>query len=110
MLRLALILAAATFALPAQAQESEILRLACRAADPALSPPLTFSINVTAKDAVEVASGTHYGVTVYRDGLGLFDPAQGPSATVYRIDRVSGRFARVDLPARWNGRCDPVTP
>lgn len=75
-----------------------------------MSPPLVFVIDVTAKDAVETTSGTHYGVTPYRDGLGLFDPAQGPGATIYRMDRVNGRFARVDLPPRWGGTCDTLSP
>lgn len=97
-------------AMPAQAQTADILRLACRATDPAMSPPLSFSIDLAAKDAVETTGGKHYGVTTYRDGLGLYDPAQGPSSVVFRIDRISGRFARVDTQLRWDGTCDKVEP
>jgi len=97
-------------AIPAAAQPADILRLACKANDPAMSPPLSFSIDMAAKDAVETTSGKTYGVAAYRDGLGLYEPAQGPAAVVFRIDRVSGRFARVDTQLRWDGMCDKVEP
>lgn len=95
---------------PAAAQPADILRLACKANDPAMSPPLSFSIDLAAKDAVETTSGKTYGVVSYRDGLGLYEPTQGPAAMVFRIDRVSGRFARVDTQLRWDGICDKVEP
>ncbi|MBI2241645.1 MAG: hypothetical protein HYU59_12680 [Magnetospirillum gryphiswaldense] len=104
----ALLLLAVT--MPAAAQQSDILRLACKASDPAMSPPLAFSIDLAAKDAVETTNGKHYGVTSYRDGLGLYDPAQGPATVVFRIDRVTGRFARVDTQLRWDGTCEKVEP
>ncbi|MGE4279000.1 MAG: hypothetical protein AB7G62_05395 [Magnetospirillum sp.] len=97
-------------ALPAKAENAETLRLVCTANDPAMSPPLAFSIDLAAKDAVETTSGKHYAVTAYRDGLGLYDPAQGPAAVVFRIDRISGRFARVDTQLRWDGTCEKVEP
>lgn len=109
-MRRILLALALTLPAAAQAQNSDILRLSCRADDPAMSPPLSFSIDLTAKDAVESTSGKPYGVTQYRDGLGLFDLSQGPAAVVYRIDRISGRFARVDVQLRWEGQCDKVTP
>lgn len=96
-------------ALPALADEAEVLRLVCRADDPALlATPLSFSIDLTAKEAVEAGSGTTYGVTTYRDGLGLWESQTGPGAIVFRIDRVNGRFARVDKQVRLDGACDKV--
>lgn len=102
---------AALFALivtPALAEESEILRLACRADQPAMSEPLAFSIDLAAKDAIETTSGKRFGVVGGRDSIALFDPAQGPAAAVWRIDRVTGRFRRVDTQLPLEGVCDKV--
>lgn len=110
MRRIVLACVLAVCALPAYADDAEILRLNCHATDPAMSPPLSFSIDLTAKDAIETTTGTHYGVIAYRDGFGLFDPAIGPTGVVYRIDRVSGRFARVDRQLRWDGQCEKASP
>lgn len=96
-------------ALPAAAGEADVLRLACKADNPALlAAPLTFSIDLAANQATETGSGEQFGVTAYRDGLGLWEAASGPSAIVYRIDRVKGRFARVDKQIRLDGACEKV--
>lgn len=96
-------------ALPAWADEPETLRLVCRADNPALlATPLSFTIDLAAKEAVEAASGAQYGVTAYRDGLGLWEAQAGPGAVVFRIDRVAGRFARVDKQIRLEGACEKV--
>lgn len=93
---------------PVLAQDAEILRLACRPDQPAMSGPLAFSIDLGAKDAIETATGRRFGVVPTRDGIALFDPAQGPAAVVWRIDRVTGRFTRVDTQLRLEGICDKV--
>ena len=95
-------------ATPALAEDAETLRLACRADQPAMSGPLAFSIDFTAKDAVETTGGKRYGVAASRDSIALFDPAQGPAALVWRIDRVTGRFSRLDTQLRLEGVCDKV--
>lgn len=94
-------------AVPAMAEEAQTLRLVCRADNPALlATPLSFSIDLNAKEATEAGSGTQYGVTAYRDGLGLWEQQSGPGAIAFRIDRVSGRFARVDKQIRLDGTCE----
>lgn len=96
-------------AAPALAEDADLLRLSCRADNPALLPePLVFSIDLAAKEATETTSAAQFGVTNYRDGLGLWDKASGPGQVVFRIDRVSGRFARVDKQIRLEGACDKV--
>ncbi|NFV78722.1 hypothetical protein [Magnetospirillum aberrantis] len=103
----ALSLVAAT---PAAADDGP-LRLSCRADNPALLPaPLAFSIDMAAAKATETGSGEEYGVTAYRDGFGLWDPAGGPGTVVYRIDRIHGRFMRVDKQIRVDGTCEKVEP
>lgn len=98
-------------ALPAHAQQGEPLRLTCRADAPALlAQPLSFSIDLAVRQAVEAGSGEKFGVTVYRDGLGLWEAASGPGQIVYRIDRLSGRFARVDKQIRVDGACEKAAP
>lgn len=98
-------------ALPAAAQEAVPLRLVCRADNAALLPqPLTFSIDLAAARATETGSGEQFGVTAYRDGLGLWEAQSGPGQVVYRIDRVKGRFARVDKQIRLDGSCEKVEP
>lgn len=98
-------------ALPAHAQEGEILRLVCRADNPALlAQPLSFSIDLAVRQAVETGSGEQFGVTAYRDGLGLWEAASGPGQVVYRIDRLTGRFARVDKQIRLDGACEKGAP
>lgn len=97
--------------LPAHAEDAGPLRLSCRADAPAgAAEPLAFSIDLATNQAVETGSGAHYGVTAYRDGLGLWEAAAGPSQVVYRIDRVKGRFARVDTQPRVDGACEKVDP
>lgn len=96
-------------AAPALAQDSETLRLVCRADNPALlAEPLAFSMDLSAKEAVETISGAQFGVTAVRDSLSLWEKASGPGQVVFRIDRVSGRFARVDKQIRLEGMCDKV--
>ena len=93
-------------AAPALAEESGPLRLLCRADNPALlAQPLAFSIDLATRQAREEASGTKYGVTAYRDGFGLWEQESGPTALVFRIDRLTGRFARVDT-QRLEGVCE----
>lgn len=92
----------------APAQEPEVLRLSCRPDQPAMSAPLAFSIDLAAKDAAETTSGKRFGVVAIRDGIALFDPTQGPAAVVWRIDRVTGRFSRVDTQLPLEGMCDKV--
>lgn len=107
--RAAVLAVALLAAFPALAEESETLRLVCRADNPGLlAQPLAFSVDLAAKDAVETLSGGQYGVTASRDGLSLWDKAGGPGQVVFRIDRVSGRFARVDKQIRLEGMCDKV--
>lgn len=107
---LMLLLAALMLAVPgAWAEEPEILRLSCRADNPALlAEPLAFSIDLTAKEATETVSGAQFGVTAYRDGLGLWDKSVGPAQVVYRLDRVAGRFIRVDKQLRLEGMCEKM--
>jgi hypothetical protein len=93
---------------PAIAEEPDTLRLACRADQPAMSGNLAFSIDFTAKAATETTSGKRLGVIAGHDSIALFDPAQGPNAVVWRIDRVTGRFSRVDTQLRLEGTCDKV--
>lgn len=93
---------------PVLAQEADMLRLVCRPDQPAMAEPLAFSIDLGAKDAVETITGRRFGVVPMRDGIALFDPAQGPAAVVWRIDRVTGRFTRVDTRLRLEGICDKV--
>lgn len=96
-------------AVPAYADESDSLRLVCRATNPALlAEPLAFSIDLAAGRAEETGSGERYGVTAYRDGLGLWEEQSGPGQVVFRIDRVTGRFARVDKQIRLDGVCEKV--
>lgn len=107
--RLAVLAALMLSAMPAHAEEAEALRLLCRADNPALlAEPLGFSIDLAAKQAVETTSGAQFGVTAYRDGLGLWEAQSGPGQVVYRIDRLSGRFARVDRQIRLDGACEKV--
>lgn len=95
--------------LPAHAEGAEPFGLLCRADNPALqAEPLAFSIDLATNQAVETGSGTRYGVTAYRDGLGLWEAAAGLGQVVYRIDRVKGRFARVDRQPRVEGACEKV--
>lgn len=104
-----LLLAAAPAWAPAWADDSQVLRLACRADNAALLPtPLAFSIDFSTGRANETTSGEEFGITAYRDGIGLWEAATGPSAVVYRIDRVKGRFARVDKQIRLDGSCEKV--
>lgn len=98
-------------ALPAHAEDSGTLHLSCRADGVgAQSAPLAFTINVATKRAVEAASGARYGVTTYRDGLGLWDAEAGPGQIAYRIDSTKGRFARFDAAGRVDGTCEKVEP
>lgn len=98
-------------AAPAVADDDGVLRLSCRADNPALLPaPLAFSIDLAAAKATETGSGEQFGVTAYRDGFGLWDPAGGPGTVIYRIDRVHGRFIRVDKQIRVDGTCEKVAP
>jgi hypothetical protein len=91
----------------ALADEIDTIRLLCRADNKALAPqPLTFSIDTAAKEATETSSGTRFGVTAYRDGFGLWEPDGGPTALVYRIDRITGRFTRIDKQLRLEGSCE----
>lgn len=106
MRRLALVLL--LLAAPASADEADILRLACRPDQPAMSEPLAFSIDLAAKEAVETTGGRRYGVAGGGDSLALFDRAQGPMAVVWRIDRITGRFTRTDTQLRLEGVCDKV--
>lgn len=107
--RLALLAALMLSTLPARADEAEMLRLLCRADNPALlAEPLGFSIDLAARQAVETGSGAQFGVTAYRDGLGLWEAQSGPAQVVYRIDRLTGRFARVDKQIRLDGSCEKV--
>lgn len=108
----ALMLAPLTLApLAGRADEGGTLRLICRADNPALlAQPLSFSIDLATRQAVEAGSGEQFGVTAYRDGLGLWEAASGPSQVVYRIDQLSGRFARVDKQIRLDGACEKVAP
>lgn len=113
-MRHALLLALLPLALtaPALAQDAAApanapIRLICNANDPGLLPqPLAFSIDLITHQASETTSGGRYGVTEYRDGLGLWEADSGPGALVYRIDRISGRFARVDKQIRLDGQCE----
>jgi hypothetical protein len=94
---------------PALAEESEMLRLVCRADNPALlAEPLAFSLDLGAKEATETLSGAQFGITTLRDGLNLWEKSAGPAQVVFRIDRVSGRFARVDKQIRLEGTCEKV--
>lgn len=94
---------------PVLADDSQVLRLSCRADNPALlATPLNFSIDFSTGRASETGSGEEFGITPYRDGIGLWEAATGPSAVVYRIDRVKGRFARVDKQIRLDGACEKV--
>jgi hypothetical protein len=97
-------------AAPALAQEDEgIIRLACRADNPALgADPMAFSIDTKTLEASETVSGKAYGVIKYRDGFGLYDPAVGRSQVIFRIDRVTGRMARIDKQIRLDGSCEKV--
>ena len=108
MRRLAFALLLAAAASPALAQEDEgIVRLACRADNPALgADPMAFSIDTRTLEATETVSGKTYGVIKYRDGFGLYDPQIGRSQVVFRIDRVTGRLARVDKQIRMDGSCE----
>lgn len=107
--RLALLALLMLAALPAHAEETGVLRLVCRADNPALlAEPLGFSIDLGAKQATETGSGARYGVTPYRDGLGLWEADAGPGQVVYRIDRLKGRFARVDKQVRLDGSCEKM--
>ncbi len=91
----------------AAAAGEDVLRLVCQADNPSMLPaPLTFSIDLAAGRAVETGSGDQFGVTAYRDGLGLWPLADGPSAVAFRIDRIKGRFARVDKQIRLDGTCE----
>lgn len=96
---------------PALAGEGNVQRMVCRADNPALlAEPLSLSIDLATRNAVEDGSGAQYGVTVYRDGLGLWDKASGPGSVVYRIDRFTGRFVRVDKQVRLEGLCERAAP
>ncbi|MBF0325144.1 MAG: hypothetical protein HQL42_08720 [Alphaproteobacteria bacterium] len=110
MRRLVILTIAVLTALPAVAQEeAATLRLACKADNPALEAgPFAFSIDEKRGEASETVSGKNYGVMSYRDGFGLYDPAAGRSALVFRIDRVSGRFARIDKQIKVEGSCEKV--
>ena len=91
----------------AAAAGEDVLRLVCQADNASMLPaPLTFSIDLAAGRAVETGSGDQFGVTAYRDGLGLWPLAEGPSAVAFRIDRIKGRFARVDKQIRLDGTCE----
>lgn len=97
-------------ALPAGAQDAGALRLTCRADDPArLAEPLNFTIDFRTRQAQETGSGDRFGVTVFRDGLGLWDAVAGPGQARYRIDQMTGRFARMDPAGRLDGRCERAT-
>ena len=101
--RLALVLALA--AAPALAEEAS-LRLSCRADNPGLlANPLAFSIDFAAKEAAETISGARYTLDAAGDMLVLRDRA---GQAVFRIDRITGRFARVDKQLRMEGSCDKV--
>jgi hypothetical protein len=110
MRRLLILTIAALATFPALAQDdAATLRLACKAANPALNAgPFAFSIDEKRGEATETISGKTYGVITYRDGFGLYDPAGGRSALVFRIDRVSGAFARVDKQIKVEGACEKV--
>lgn len=102
---LAVILLAASPALA----EDEPLRLVCRADNPALlAEPLAFSMDLAAKEATETTSGAQFGITAGRDSLSLWEKSSGPGQVVFRMDRVSGRFARVDKQIRLEGMCEKV--
>ena len=88
---------------------TELSIIARRADNPALLPnPLSFSIDFSTGRATETNSGEEFGITPYRDGMGLWEAATGPSAVVFRIDRLNGRFARVDKQVRLDGTCEKV--
>lgn len=110
MRRLLILILALAAATPALAQDdAATLRLACRTDNPAQAAgPFAFSIDEKQAEATETVSGKTYGVISYRDGFGLFDPAGGRSALVFRIDRVSGHFARVDKQIKVEGYCEKV--
>ncbi|MCR6629729.1 MAG: hypothetical protein NVV74_06565 [Magnetospirillum sp.] len=92
---------------PAWAGAGEPLRLLCRADNPALlAAPLGFSIDLDGGRAVEVGSGGRYGVTAQDDGLELWQAGGDPRSVVFRIDRLSGRFARLDKQLRLEGACE----
>lgn len=91
---------------PALAQD--LLRLSCTAADGGTGLRYAFSISLAEKDAVEVNSGRRYGLTDLRDALELFDPAGGAKDVVFRINRITGDFARVDRQIRFEGSCTKV--
>lgn len=98
---------AALFALiaaPAWAGEDEPLRLACRPDQPAMSAPLAFSVDLAAGQATETTSGRRFTVAAGQDVITLDSPNGG----TWRIDRVTGRFARVDTQLRLEGVCDKV--
>ncbi len=102
--RLALV--AVLAATPVFAQQDGTLRLACRADNPALlAAPLAFAIDLAAKQASETTSGAQYAVEAGRDTLVLQDRAGQP---VFRLDRITGRFARVDKQLRLEGACEKV--
>lgn len=93
---------------PALAEEGDTLRLSCRPDQAAMSAPLAFSIDLATGAAIETTSGRRYGLAANGDSLALFDRAQGPQAVVWRIDRITGRFTRVDTQLRLEGLCDKV--
>lgn len=103
-----LVLLSALIAVPASADEAETLRLACRPDQPAMSEPLGFFIDLAGGTATETTGGRRYGLAANGDSLALFDRSQGPGAVVWRIDRITGRFARVDTQLRLEGLCDKV--
>jgi hypothetical protein len=96
-------------ALPAQAQQAAPLRLSCRADGAAAqAEPLILVIDLLSGRATEAGSGARFGVTPYRDGLGLWDAEAGPGQVVYRLDSLRGRFARVGQQTRLEGSCEKV--
>lgn len=100
MRRLALLL----LATPALAADPQTLRLACRPDQPAMGAPLAFSIDLAAQAATETTGGKRFTVAERQDSLVLSDGG----TPMWRIDRLTGRFTRLDTQLRLEGVCDKV--
>ncbi|MBI5162699.1 MAG: hypothetical protein HY985_02220 [Magnetospirillum sp.] len=109
MIRIAIVAALISLSAPVLAAEAEVLRLSCRA-EQGGEASYSFSIDTASGEAVETSGGRRYGVAAFRDGLALFDPNGGRGAVVFRIDRIAGRFARVDSPLVMTGTCTKAEP
>lgn len=89
---------------PALAQQEERLRLACRADDPAMNhAPFTLSLDLAGKNGAWSLDGRPFSLEERADSLIL--KGEG-GETILAVDRLSGRFQRLDKQIVLSGTCE----